>query len=168
LPDDREAALRELGFDLGGDAVRWAKGFRTAGAFREQYGHLEAPEGQIVDGVHVRAWLDEQRDLQAEGVLSGLRWKRLESIGMRWTSRPQTPREYLDAVTAYHQRHGHITIPPDTVSDDGHLGQWLVEQLLAERKGTLEDWIRQRLNEMGMDWDWAPTPVRRFAPQRSS
>lgn len=163
MPEDRDVALRELGFDPDGDAVRWAKGLHAACAFRDQYGHLEAPVGLVVDGVHVRAWLDEQRDSHAEGVLSSLRWKRLESIGMRWTSRPSTPREYLDAVAAYHQRHGHITILPDPVSDDGHLGQWLVEQRLAERRGTLEAWIRQRLDEMGMDWDWAPRPVRRFA-----
>ena len=168
LPDDREAALRELGFDLESDAVRWAKGFHAADAFREQYGNLEAPGGLVVNGVNVGVWLDNQRDLHAEGVLSSLRWARLESIGMRWTSRPRTPREYLDAVTAYHQRHGHITILPGPFSDDGHLGQWLVEQRIADRKGTLEDWIRQRLDEMGMNWAAAPKPVRRFAVQKSS
>jgi superfamily II DNA or RNA helicase len=165
LPDDREAALRELGFDLDGDAVRWAKGFHAARAFRSQYGHLEAPDGIVVNGVHVRPWLDEQRDRHAEGILSSLRWARLESLGMRWTSRPRTPQEYLDALAAYHQRHGHITIPPDTASDNGYLGQWLVEQRLAQHKDMLEKGIRQRLDELGMDWDWTPTPVRRFVAQ---
>lgn len=168
LPDDRESALRERGFDLEGDAVRWAKGFHATCAFRDQYGHLEAPEGLVINDVHVRAWQDEQRDAHAEDRLSSLRWARLEAIGMRWSSRPRTPREYLDAVAAYHQRHGHIDIPPDTISDDGYLGQWLVEQRLAARKGTIEDWIQQRLDEMGMDWDCAPRPVRRFAPQPMS
>lgn len=87
---------------------------------------------------------------------------------MRWTSRPRTPGEYLDAVAAYRQRHGHITIVPDPVSDDGYLGQWLVEQRVARRSGTLEGWIQQRLDGMGMDWDWAPKPVRRFAAQEVS
>ena len=119
----------------------------------------------IVEGVHARAWQDQQRDVHAEGVLSSLRWRRLEAIGMRWTSRPRTPREYLDAVAAYHQQHGHINIAADMVSDDGYLGQWLVEQRLAWRKGDLEDEVRQRLDEMGMDWNRAPKPVRRFAVQ---
>jgi hypothetical protein len=68
-------------------------------------------------------------------------------------------------VTAYHQRRGHIDIAADAVSDDGHLGQWLVAQQLAFRKGVLQDWVRRRLDELGMDWDRAPKPVRRFAPQ---
>lgn len=165
MPEDRDAALRAVGFDPETDAVSWAKGFHASCAFRDRYGHLEAPEGLIIDGVHVRAWQDQQRDLHAEGVLSSLRWRRLEAIGMRWTSRPHTAQEYLDAVTAYYQRNGHINIAADAVSDDGYLGQWLVEQQLAFRKGVLEDWVRQRLDEMGMDWDRAPKPVRRFALQ---
>ena len=168
MAEDRDAALRALGFDPEGDAVRWAKGFHSACAFRDRYGHLEAPQGLVVDGVHVRAWLDEQRDRHAEGVLSSLRWRRLETAGMRWTSRPRTAREYLDALAAHHQRHGNIDIAPDAVSGDGHLGQWLVEQRLALRKGCLEDWVRQRLDELGMDWDWAPRPVRRFEVQGAS
>ena len=168
MPDDRDAALRELGFDPEGDAVSWAKGFHASCTFRDRYGHLEAPQGLVVDGVHIRAWLDEQRDLHAEGVLSSLRWRRLESIGMRWTSRPRTPQEYLDAIAAYHQRHGHIDIPADAVSDDGYLGQWLVEQRIGLRKGAIEDWVRQRLDELGMDWDRTPKPVRRFEVQGAS
>ncbi|MFC4859212.1 DEAD/DEAH box helicase [Actinophytocola glycyrrhizae] len=167
MPEDRDAALRAVGFDPEGDAVSWTKGFHASCAFRDRYGHLEAPEGLVIDGVHVQAWQEQQRDLHAEGVLSSLRWRRLEAIGMRWTSRPRTTREYLDAVAAYHQQHGHIDIDADAVSDDGYLGQWLVEQRLAWRKGVLEDEVRQRLDEMGMDWNRAPKPVRRFAAQEA-
>lgn len=165
MPEDRDAALREVGFDPLRDAVTWAKSFRAACVFKDRYGHLEAPRDFFVDGIHVRAWLDEQRDLHADNHLSSLRWKRLEQIGMRWTSRPRTPLQYLDVVAAYQQRHGHINVPPGPVTDDGHAGQWLVEQRIAARKGVLEDWIRDRLDELGMDWDWAPSPVRRFAQQ---
>jgi superfamily II DNA or RNA helicase len=165
MPEDRDAALRAVGFDPGTDAVSWAKGFHASCSFRDRYGHLEAPEGLIINGVHVRAWQNQQRELHAEGVLSSLRWRRLQAIGMRWTSRPHTAQEYLVAVTAYHQRHGHINITADAVSDAGYLGQWLVEQQLAFRKGVLGDLVRQRLDEMGMDWNRAPKPVRRLAIQ---
>lgn len=165
MPEDRDAALREVGFDPGTDAVSWAKGFHALCAFRDRCGHAEAPPGLVIDGVHIQAWQDQQRDLHAASGLSTLRWQRLEAIGMRWTSRPRKPREFLDAVAAYHQRHGHININADAVSDDGYLGQWLVEQQLAFRKGVIEDGVRQRLDELGMDWDRAPKPVRRFALQ---
>ena len=44
---------------------------------------------------------------------------------------PEASEGLLDAVAAYRQRHGHITIPLEPVPDDGCPETWPVEQRVA-------------------------------------
>ncbi|MFE9137972.1 Helicase associated domain protein [Streptomyces sp. NPDC007355] len=62
--------------------------------------------------------------------------------------------EGLGAAAAYRDHHGHLDVPSDHVTDDGHrLGQWIRNARQHHRKGWMPPDRFTALDRLGMIWD---------------
>lgn len=170
LAPDRVAALAELGFDLSRDAVEWAAGFHAARTFHAEHGHLNPVRSLRVDDVELHSWLAKLRDRRRADDLDQDRIASLNQLSMRWHDRPETFDEHIAALTAFHAEHGHITIPPDPATDEGHLGSWLVSQRIQRKLKKLTDNEIDALDALGMDWkpQRSAPPAKRPTPPPST
>jgi superfamily II DNA or RNA helicase len=159
LTDGQVEALDELRFDLAFDAVEWANGLHAATAFRAEHGHLEPVRAARINGVDLHTWLAKQRDLAADNDLPAERKAALDALDMRWHLRPVSFAEHVEALTRYHQRHGHIDIAPDPGSEEGYLGSWLVSVRIKHKRRLLTAEEIAALDALGMRWQRRPTPA---------
>ncbi|MFI6030733.1 DEAD/DEAH box helicase [Amycolatopsis magusensis] len=164
LAADRIEALQELGFDLLPRAAEWAAGLRAATAFHAEHGHLEPVRSLRVHSVELLAWLDSQRAIAAADELAPSRRADLDALGMRWTAKPESFADHVDALADYCRRHGHIDIAPDPETADGRLGSWLVEVRIQRRMGKLTDAEIASLDALGMRWSARPALSVVFQP----
>jgi superfamily II DNA or RNA helicase len=165
LSPDRIEALNELDFDFLSRAVQWTEGLAAAKSFHANHGHLEPVRSLRVLGVDLLSWLDKQRRLAEEGRLADNRRDALTGIGMRWIQRPKTFDQWLAALAAYHERHGHIDIPPDPASKDGYLGSWLVTVRIRRKMGHVSDAEAAALDALGMRWRPLPPKSTSASPE---
>jgi superfamily II DNA or RNA helicase len=162
LEPDKVRALEEIGFDFLPRAVEWAEGLRAAAAYYEQHGHLEPVRTLKINGIELRPWLDKQRDRAAAGDLDPSRRAALTALRMRWHGRPKTFDEYCAALAGYRDQHGHINVDPDPVTEDGHLGNWLVTMRIRRKMEKLTEDEIVALDALGMEWIGKPAPTDAF------
>jgi ferredoxin-thioredoxin reductase catalytic subunit len=93
LCPELERRLNEIGFiwnaDEGTYSKHWDSMFRALAQFKQREGHLIVPTGHVTDGavkVKLGAWVKNQRDRQAGGTLDAKKEKRLETLGVKWTT----------------------------------------------------------------------------------
>jgi hypothetical protein len=94
------------------------------------------------------------------GVLSPEQIRFCESF-RGWTWDPIDSRFMLrvEALRAFHRRHGHLRIPKGYLADGVDLEGWLSERRLAYRKGVIDP-ARARLLESLPAFSWAPVEAR--------
>ena len=69
----------------------------------------------------------------------------IDRIGSRWD-------EWYGALVAFKEQHGHCK-PSKLMTGHEALGQWVVTQRVARRRGLLSDFHVRRLEELGFTWD---------------
>lgn len=115
-------------------------------------------EYHTLDGIknHNRAvsdWLVKQRKKYREETLSQDRIDKLSAIGMVWNPDDTWERNY-EAAKKYFEKYGDLDIPAKYVTNDGlNLGAWYRTVRSDYRKGLLSDERKQRLEQIGMQWE---------------
>ena len=92
--------------------------------------------------------------------------QKLEGLGICWRNETQGAEkgsllkekenswEYRCRLAeAYYKEHGNLEIPQGYVSEEGvWLGKWLYKQKVQHKKGILENWKQEKLEEVGICW----------------
>ena len=92
--------------------------------------------------------------------------QKLESLGICWRNgtrcageeslpgKKKNSWEYRCRLAeAYYKEHGNLDIPQQYVSEEGvWLGKWLYIQKVQYKKGVLENWKKEKLEEVGIYW----------------
>jgi Helicase associated domain len=79
------------------------------------------------------------------------RRQRLDELGFVWDSHEAAWEEGFRYLTLYKDREGHCRVPVGHRENGFRLGRWVDAQRMNE--GTLSALRRQRLDELGFDWD---------------
>ena len=121
-------------------------------------GNLDVPSRYVTaDGFQLGQWLYSQRRQYREGRMTEERVRRLEALGIHWTSAFFRTRweEMFAVAAAYFREHGDLWMPPGYVTPEGKkLGVWVARQRSkrsgAGGSGALTREQERRLEEIGM------------------
>ncbi|WP_067467871.1 DEAD/DEAH box helicase [Nocardia amamiensis] len=169
LTDAESAELRALGIDPADrrrrdpkHEARWAGNIAAAAAFRAEHGHLDIPDAyRTPEGHNLGKWLRHCRDNYDAGTLRPERIAQLEALGVDWRPFQTQWQRTVDALRAFRDVHGHLSVPQGHVTSDGlQLGRWLSSNRSKYRLGQLAPERIAQLDELGVDWDPIETAWR--------
>ena len=155
LSDAQIAALDHLNIVWEGTAEqKWERSYAEAKRYFQLHGHLTVPHDLVQNGIQLWRFLNNQQNLYRKGRLSAENVRRLEEIGIRWTTRNKAWDESYACAYAYYQANGNLEIPQDFVTDNGTwLGRWVSTQRQAQKHGKLSSIQKQRLDAIAMRWE---------------
>ncbi|SEF13553.1 Helicase associated domain-containing protein, partial [Arthrobacter alpinus] len=83
-----------------GDQKRsWKDAFSILESYREEYGHVNAPDGCTYQGLHLGTWLQTQRRAYRVGTISSERIVALENLGVVWSLNDASWEHHFALVT---------------------------------------------------------------------
>jgi len=143
----------------------WDKNFAAAKKYYETNGNLLVKaQYKTDDGISLGAWLSRIRTAASQGKDSQLRFlsperkSQLNSIGMIWDAREYAWEEKYSAAQKFFEKHGHLDVPDNYVTEDGtRLGKWVSytrNQYNGKIAGAGKLTKQQisRLEAIGMSW----------------
>ena len=127
----------------------WEAGFQQAQRYAREHGHLYVPRDFMTqDGYALGRWIQQQRDLRH---LTDERRKRLEAIGMDWTtSHDRQWENTYTLVKQFYIRNGSLDMPKNHKEDGVNIWEWLSSQRKAYKAGKLSSERQQKLRQIGM------------------
>lgn len=156
MSDERIAALDALGMVWAHYQRDWDDYCQLLCAYVAKHGTARVPQRFVVDGIPLGTWLIAQRKPYREGKLSTDRVSQLELLGVEWTIR--TPwDDALEILSSYAADHGDANAPDGFVHNDFPLGTWLQTQRREFRLGKISQERINRLDALGMVWDFNDT-----------
>lgn len=131
----------------------WEVRYALAKDYFERHGDLEVPADYVTEGVWLHKWLSEQKQIYRGNrkgkALTVEQVRRLESIGMCWTSQSEQAWERrFQEAREYYAVHGSLNPPPKS-----SFRAWLNRQRENRKKGRLSREQIQRLTDLGMVWE---------------
>ena len=158
LAEEQVKKLESLGICWEGKSESsFERKYQIAAAYYREYGNLEMPSTFVYKGESLGKWLNELRcarknEGQNSQKLTEEKVQKLNRIGMVWERKGSW--EYCcELAEEYFKKHGNLEISQQYVAEDGTwLGKWLYIQRMQYKKGILEDWKKERLEEAGVCW----------------
>lgn len=136
--------------------AEWEEGFARLQQFVAREGHALVAHRHREGEHRLGQWVMVQRRTFARGQLDVDRIRRLDAIrGWSWKGNLEENWELgCRKLQAYAAREGDALVPKAHVEDGFPLGQWVLRQRLAERRGKLSNTRHERLQAIsGWSWD---------------
>lgn len=137
-------------------------------AFKAGHGHCNVPR-HWPENPKLARWVTNQRRLLLWGTLPKDRVRKLEALGIRWTSRADRARlrdEVWDrmytVLRAFHRAFGHLKVPRGWRTEPA-LPAWIATQRHLRKRGALSDDRVRRLNDLS--FEWTPSATRSEKPR---
>ena len=170
LTDERIAALDELGMQWNVLDYLFEQNYAAAVEYHRTHGNLDVPAAYVdPNGVKLGVWLRRLCGIRAgkseKGRLTEEQIARLDALGMIWGNRNDLLWEKgFEHAAGYYREHCGLPLSPSYVCADGYkLGGWLSDQREKYRDGKLKTERRERLEELGMEWELPDPWEVRFA-----
>ena len=155
LPNDKIELLEQIGMVWGrGLDHRWNVKYELAKQYYEENGNLNMLVSHVTkEGVHLGAWIAQQRKMKKTGKLSDDKIERLEKIGMIWDAKRYTFDQFYRAATEYAEGHGTCNANQHYITNDGiKLGGWICTQRVRYREGHLSEYEIEALEKLSINW----------------
>ena len=136
---------------------QWEEGFNALGGYIAEHGDARVLKShKTQDGMALGRWINKQRQVYKKSLLSQERITRLEGLaGWVWYVLDQQWGKYFSALEAYIAEHGDAGVLKSHKTQDGvALGQWVVDQRKAYKKGQLLQERVARLEALS-GWVWS-------------
>jgi hypothetical protein len=157
LGEERRSRLEAVpGWSWGTHDDAWEDGFNRLQSYLEREGNSRVRWGyRDGDGYRLGEWVSHQRRDHNEGTLGEERRHRLDALlGWTWKAFQDDWDDRFERLQSYVRQKGDSQVPKDYQDDDGtQLGQWVVHQRQAYRRGTLGEERRRRLESLP-GWIW--------------
>ena len=114
----------------------------------------------VEDGEKLGVWLANNRNRR--DTLDAYRAEKLEEYFRTWIPiRPDSGAEpdeerwedMLNLLLQFKEREGHLDVPKRHKEDGENLGVWLSWQRSSQKRGVLDEYRENRLNDIGVSWD---------------
>ncbi|HEV7403577.1 MAG TPA: helicase associated domain-containing protein [Chthoniobacteraceae bacterium] len=162
LEPDRKKRLEKLGVEwrieepqIEEHDLYTEKMLARLGKFRERHGHAGVTPSR--DKV-LHLWMARQRLGRKAGTLRKYRIARLTEAGFPWEAVDPLWEEKFVRLGRFKERFGHTRVPREW-KEDKALGRWVEHQRARPRMGIMTDDHRQRLEELGFQWEIEETHV---------
>ncbi|MEU0215572.1 Helicase associated domain protein [Streptomyces sp. NPDC006265] len=155
LPDERIAALDQLGMIWDKALTAWQRNYTEAQQYFAEHGDLLVPNSHTTpSGCSLGSWVGRQREHHEAGKLSAEQIVLLDAIGMAWRPLDEAWQQAYQYACAYRERHGHLDVPSAYVGSDAfRLGTWIGNQRKARREDRLSADKIRALEDLGIVWD---------------
>ena len=168
LSEYRIKKLKEIDMIFGiGKQDAWNMMYELAKKYYEHYGDLKIPRffktinGYEVDekGYNLGAWISTQRFSYKKGTLFEDRIEKLEKIGMIFENvNDDTWNMMYELAKKYYGHYGNLKVPQKFKTINGYdidengynFGEWISNQRVKYKKGTLSEDKIKKLEEIGM------------------
>jgi superfamily II DNA or RNA helicase len=135
-------------------ADQWEQGFNQLLRYIAQNGDALVPFSYMVDGYRLGAWVNTQRNRQANGSLEVDRKRRLDDVpGWTWDVRAAAWEEGYNRLLRYVEENGNARVPTSYIVDEYRLGKWIAKQRANFTNGTLDADRERRLRQLH-GWTW--------------
>jgi hypothetical protein len=133
----------------------WEFWFGLLERYIAENGTALVPQGHMMEGYQLGAWVMTQRVNYAKGTLDPGREHRLKTLrGWVWNARAEKWERVFACLLDYVKQHGDALVAATAVFDGVKLGSWVVSQRVYYAKGTLDADRARRLAELpGWAWD---------------
>lgn len=153
LEAEREAALKELGFDWEYQAIdhQWEQMYQMLSDFNKEHGHSEVPV--IWNGSKSLAvWVGRQRQRRKEESITSDQIQRLDRLSFNWQIRERGRwEERFEDLRRFHAKYGHCNVPFG-YKDIPKLGAFVNAMRTQKSKGKLAEDRIQKLESIGFKW----------------
>ena len=130
-------------------ADQWEEGFNRLLEFVEREGHSRVPVSCKVGEYPLGKWVDKQRVNHKRNKLDAEREKRLKALeGWAWSAQEAAWEDWFGQLREYVDQNGDARVPTTYILGDSKLGQWVNNQRVKQRNGTLTADRERRLNEL--------------------
>lgn len=156
VPSDRVARLEALpGWTWDPLADRWRLALTALRAFVGREGHARVPSRHVEGDSRLGEWVVHQRAEYRRGVLEPERVAALEAVpGWLWSGVDAAWEDAFAALVEFAATEGHAQVPTGYRTSDGRrLGDWVINQRQAHRRGELRDDRVSRLESLP-GWLW--------------
>ena len=168
LSEYRIKKLKEIDMIFGiGKQDAWNMMYELAKKYYEHYGDLKIPRffktinGYEVDekGYNLGAWISTQRFSYKKGTLFEDRIEKLEKIGMIFENAYEDAwNKIYELAKKYYEHYGNLKVPQKFKTINGYdidengynFGEWISNQRVKYKKGTLSEDKIKKLEEIGM------------------
>lgn len=162
LTEDQRRRLEEIGFVWNPMETNWQRMFEALVDYKRTHGHCNVPP-RWKENRELATWVTVQRRAKKTGIAREDRVKKLEKIGFVWDRHESLWEERFQTLVEYKQTHGHCRVP-QSYRRDPPLGVWVHSQRRGKKAGALNEERRQRLSEIGFEWDASPRSNGRPSP----
>lgn len=162
LEEEQIRRLEELGVRWESYSDRqWERYYEKAADYYASHGNLDVKGSYVTaDGFRLGLWLNNIRQYGRNGsrLLSGVRKRQMEQIGMIWDKLAYKWEQGYEAARQYYEEYGNLDVPSGYTTESGfRLGNWIGTQRQIQRgtnPGALPLTGEQiaRLNQIGMNW----------------
>lgn len=135
----------------------WERRLQELLSFRKAQGHLNVPR-HWPENPRLANWVNNQRRLIQDELISPARLRRLESLGISWEgsadrrrSQEEAWERLYGALRAYRRTFGNLEVPRGWTVEP-RLAAWLATQRHEWRTGTLSGPREARLRELDPEW----------------
>jgi superfamily II DNA or RNA helicase len=161
LDADRIARLDAIGMPWTPKEEAWSRGLAAARSYHQTHGTLVMPANTTFGNppVNLSSWLSTMRLRRKKGTLPAAQIAEVDALGLDWTSvsREENWSRVLAAARSYHQTHGTLTVPVNTMwgTPPINLYLWVANIRQRRKDGTLS---ADRIAVLdALDFDWAPS-----------
>jgi superfamily II DNA or RNA helicase len=152
LPAERAAELLALGFVLNAPDHRWRRNLDAWLAFLTARRHHIVPRDHVTaDGFKLGRWRIHQLGAYHAGRMPPWRADLITTHRLHLSWHELNRQRHIDALRLFADRHGHVRVPHDHVTDDDlSLGKWLIHQRGLLRAGDIDPEHARELRELGV------------------
>lgn len=135
-------------------AESWDRHIEALQAFGDREGHAAVPTGHVELGLPLGSWVIRNRAERRQGILSATRVAQLETFpGWLWDPLADQWERNFRTLVDFVDRVGHARVPMTETFGGMALGQWVVTQRHAHRRGQLAPERTKRLESL-LGWSW--------------
>ena len=152
---DREVnLLNQIGMVWSLSEYEWMKNYRLAVDYYNENGKLIIPKDyKTKDGFPLGRWIERQRKLFQDKVLSEKEISLLGSIDMEWSKIDYNWMEKYDLAVSYYKNKGDLLVPSRYTTVDGvNLGIWIKHQRKRYKENRISEREISLLDKIGMVW----------------
>lgn len=162
LPEERRRRLQTVhGWSWDPHVDGWERHFAALEAFVDREGHARVPTDHVEAGLPLGSWVIRHRQDYKAGRVPADRVVRLQALsGWTWDVLAARWEAHFAALVAFAGREGHARVPYRQVEGGLKLGQWVVAQRHARRRGELAE-ARERTLAAVTGWVWEPRRTAR-------
>lgn len=161
LDKERVDALNAIGFPWDPREQTWLEHFENLKAFQEKHGHLVVPRSS--EYIYLHAWVRNQRLAKRQGILDDKKIHMLEALGFKFDSEASLRSQNADLslyeniwnsrfeeLKEWKRRTGSSHV---AAKENKELAQWVTEQRVSRKNGTLKKHRLEALESIGFVWD---------------